>query len=483
MNLVCICLDTFRADIVGRDQPLGFIETPNLDAFAAESVYFERAFGECQPTLQMRRAFFTGMRSFPFSYNYDRRGHWHHAPGWHKIPPHQDTMAEILLPRGYATGLISDTYHMFKPTMNYTRGFCSYEFIRGQETDNYRVANPNAVKEELKRYGCMPDDPTRYAYLIQYLANNRGRESEEDYLCAKVFTAASRWLEDNAANQPFFLWVDAFDPHEPWDPPREYAEKYCSDFSDTDFAFPGGPATGGRLSEDQIKRTRALYCGEVTLVDAWVGKLFEAMTKLRLWDNTILMVLSDHGTQLMEEGRFGKGRGDMRPYNTRFVWYLRHPDGPRDKKVTAYVQSHDVAPTALALLGVPFGADGKSAWPLVTGERNKIRDYIVCGWANWSISEYGGSAVGFASVRDDEWCYVAPVGDPRERWERLYHLPTDPDEVEDVAAQQPEIVKRQRERVEAVMKQQLPGKFEELGGPAPSPGSIFIASRYGKHQT
>ena len=74
MNVICICLDTFRADIVGPNQKMSFVETPNMDAFAAESVVFERAFGECQPTLQTRRGLFTGRRTFPWRYNFDRRG-------------------------------------------------------------------------------------------------------------------------------------------------------------------------------------------------------------------------------------------------------------------------------------------------------------------------------------------------------------------------------------------------------------------------
>ena len=115
MNIITIVLDTFRSDIIGPGKNLSFVKTPNLDALAEESVVFEQAYGEGQPTLQVRRAFFTGRRSFPFVYNFDRRGHWHHAPGWHKIPPHQATLSEILTARGYCTGLISDVYHMFKP--------------------------------------------------------------------------------------------------------------------------------------------------------------------------------------------------------------------------------------------------------------------------------------------------------------------------------------------------------------------------------
>ena len=90
MNIIVICLDTFRADLIGQGE-LAFVQTPNLDAFGKESAIFDRAFGEGQPTLQMRRGFFTGRRSFPWRYNLDRRGHVHHAAGWHKIPADQDT--------------------------------------------------------------------------------------------------------------------------------------------------------------------------------------------------------------------------------------------------------------------------------------------------------------------------------------------------------------------------------------------------------
>lgn len=83
MNVICICLDTFRPDIIGPGKALSHCQTPNLDQLCSESAAFEGAYGEGQPTLQIRRAFFTGHRSFPWRYNFDHRGHWHHAPGWH----------------------------------------------------------------------------------------------------------------------------------------------------------------------------------------------------------------------------------------------------------------------------------------------------------------------------------------------------------------------------------------------------------------
>ena len=186
LSVIVICLGTLRADLIGPDRKMSHVATPNMDALARESVSFERAFGEGQPTLQMRRAFFTGRRSFPWIYNYDRRGHWHHAPGWHKIPPHQDTLAEILLNRGVYTGLVADTYHMFKPTMNYTRGFASYDFIRGQESDNWRGGTLASITAEMRQHTREPLDGPGVAHLAQYLFNQRDRRSEEDYQCARL---------------------------------------------------------------------------------------------------------------------------------------------------------------------------------------------------------------------------------------------------------------------------------------------------------
>ena len=207
MNLIVICLDTFRADIVGEGGKLECVETPNLDDFARRGVTFTRAFGEGQPTLEMRRSAFTGMRSFPWNWNFDRRGVWPIAPGWHKIPPEHDTFAEILLAKGYMTGFVADTYHMFKPTMNYTRGFVTYEFIRGQETDNWRGGTIQMISQELSRCLRDPSQYTKAPGLVQYLLNMRGREKEEDYLCGRVFRTAADWLEDNHDNSPFFLWA------------------------------------------------------------------------------------------------------------------------------------------------------------------------------------------------------------------------------------------------------------------------------------
>jgi len=474
LNVICICLDTFRADLIGENQKLSSVATPNLDEFARQGVTFDRAFGEGQPTLQNRRSFFTGRRSFPWRFNYDRRGHWHHAPGWHKIPPDQDTLAEMLVERGYLTGMVADTYHMFKPTMNYTRGFVTYDFVRGQETDNWRWGSRASIEAALKRHVREPVQWDRHAGLIQYLFNQRFRRGEEDYSCARVFRRAAEWLEENVENRPFFLWIDSFDPHEPWDPPREYADRYLPGYQGKDFIMPGAGSEGGETTEAERERIRALYFGEVTLVDRWAGHLLERIEKLGLWEDTIAMVLSDHGTQILDHGSFGKGPNRLHPYNTRLAWIARHPGVSGGRRASGFVQSHDLVPTLMGLLEVPCGeVDGEDMWPLVTGQADAVRDHVVIGWAGFC----SGPATGRASVRDDQWNYTVSLDDP-EKQEELFDLEADPGENDNVIADHSEVVARQRARLEAVIHRPLPAVFPEVcDHPAPAPMIQYLQGR------
>ena len=250
MNCIVICLDTFRADCIRHLGAHASMQTPTLDAMARDGVWFENAFAEALPTVPARRSLFTGIRGFPWRWTIDTTGSSPGAPGmpgWHGVPPHQQTLAERLSRAGYATGLVADTYHLFKPTMNFTRGFMNWEFFRGQEADPYRLGTEAELQAE--RY---THDPGNVPFgLRQWLWNVKDRKTEEDFTFAKCMRRAIQFIDDSRDQHPFFLWVDSFEAHEPWHPPFSYADAYMD-----------APWSGHRT--DTAARRAAKRCGTGT---------------------------------------------------------------------------------------------------------------------------------------------------------------------------------------------------------------------------
>ena len=95
-------------------------------------------------------------------------------------PAEQATLSELLLEAGYKTCLIGDVYHIFKSTQNFTRGFVNFDFVRGQETDNWKGGSIELIREEAERYMRGHFDPAKHASLVQYLLNKRHFKKEAE---------------------------------------------------------------------------------------------------------------------------------------------------------------------------------------------------------------------------------------------------------------------------------------------------------------
>jgi len=203
VNVIVIMLDSLRKDHLGC-YGNSWIETPNIDRFAAESVIFENAYPEGLPTIPVRTALFTGQYTLPYR-------------PWQPLTPEDITMAEILDEHGYVSALITDTYHLFKPDMNFHRGFHAWRWIRGQEADTYKTAPHGKNLADHVKPAMRGSRVERM--LEQYLKNTADWQGEEDYFCARVMQESIQWLKANYIHPKLFLWVDSFDPHEPWDPP------------------------------------------------------------------------------------------------------------------------------------------------------------------------------------------------------------------------------------------------------------------------
>lgn len=479
MNLVVVVLDTLRYDCVHHVSAPGIarVETPHLDALRRDGVSFSAVYGEAEPTIPVRRALWTGMRSFPWRFDYDTRGLWPNARGWHKIPPEQATLSELLLDQGYRTCLIGDVYHIFKPTQNFTRGFFNWEFVRGQETDNWKGGPLALVEQALPRY-TRQTDPAQQAALVQYLLNKRHFRQEAELTGAAVVQRGMDWLQENHDQGPFMLWMESFDPHEPWDPPREYANRYYEFPKGKDgveFIYPPEATRIGTLEEKE--RVKALYYGEITFMDAMLGRLLNTLADLGRLDDTVVMITSDHGTELLDHGRFGKSPEHLFAHNTQLNWIVRHPQGlGRGTTIDTFVQNHDIVPTALDLLGLldrwPGTESDQSEWAgrsmraLIEGRSDAAgRDYAITGWGD------------YASVRDHDWNYTVRF-EQSDGTEQLFDLRADPQEQRNVASEHPDIVRERRRRLERLLNQELNTPLPDgRRGETVAPCRVYLGAR------
>jgi arylsulfatase A-like enzyme len=434
MNVVVAIIDSLRRDHVGC-YGNDWIKTPNLDALAAESARFTNAYPEALPTLQARRAIHTGRRVFPFHDHRSMKGDTVPLAGWAPMREDRVTAAEIMSHAGYRTGLVADVYHQMKPSMNFHRGFQQFVWIRGQEADKYQP--PSTVSEEAVERHMHPhfdrvSGPYRRLGLRQYLANISDWKHEEDHFAPRVFTEAMHLLEDNYRDD-FFLVVDCFDPHEPWDPPPWYTELYDPGYEGKDLIWPPYGPTGD-LTRAEIDHIRALYAGEVTMTDRWFGMFVDRLRDLGVMDDTLLIVMSDHGHALGERGIFGKLPSYQYPELVDIMLMVRQPDGTGGGTVVdGFCYDHDLLPTVLDWVGLeaPLPLDGRSLLPMIAGD-DAGRPFVTSGFGD------------FIRYQDREHYFVSR-NDRQEQ--RLFSIEDDPDLENDIAPENAELCEELFNRV------------------------------------
>jgi arylsulfatase A-like enzyme len=436
-NVVLLIIDSLRKDHV-RAYGNTWIETPSLDTLARESLRFTQAYPESIPTICARRAIHTGLRTWPFRdwrrYKGVDVGLW----GWQPIPEGQTHLAELLKQSGCATLTVTDNLHQYPASMNFQRGFDVFDFIRGQTTDGYKppwTSDPEQVGQTLGMRG----------YFQQYFANVAYRETEEDWFSPQVFTRASEVLEAASKGPPFFLVVDNYDPHAPYDPPENYVNLYDDPYEGLEpFSPRYGPSS--YLTDRQLKRIRALYAGEVTMVDRWLGRFLDKMAELNLFENTLLMLLSDHGVAHGEHGILGKPPNALWPEVTDIAWLMRHPEGKRSGDSSDfYASTHDVAPTILGFLGIEpeQPMDGQDLSILFDGGQPENRSHFTLGYHD------------HAWARDDDYAMFAKNDGSNAL---LYDLRIDPEMNTDIAASNQDVINRMWNDY----------VLEDAGGPLPT---------------
>jgi arylsulfatase A-like enzyme len=261
---------------------------------------------------------------------------------------------------------------------------------------------------------------------------NRGRTGAQ-LSGARVLQAGMDALRELKDKQPFFLGVDAFDPHEAWNVPTMFKLRF-RDHKGVEpilpFKTPYSKVEDLEVTAEQVEQVRELYAGELTYIDAWIGRLLNLLDDLGLADRTVVYYLSDHGILLGEHGLMGKANSMLGKEIHSVPYMIRHPEGKRAGETSDYfVSTHDVAPTILSFQGltVPGRMDGEDLTVMFDGADPPERPY-------WTTAYADQVAAG-----DGRWLLIA---DNQGKEKRLFDTQEDPDEEKDVAGENTEVVNR-----------------------------------------
>lgn len=359
MNVVVVLADSLRRDFLGA-YGNSWIQTPNIDRLAAMGTVFDQAWVGSYPCMPARRDLWTGAFEFP-------------TRGWGPLEASDPSLPYRVSRAEHKAMLVTDHWHLWQPgSGNYHFGFSGTEFIRGQERDPWILNDDEGWYAETlgpnPPAGHQADPEVAWG---QYRRNTRSFQEEAHYFPAQVMTKAMDWLDANRNTRDFFLLIDQFDPHEPFDPPEPYRSLYRHGDAPPSHIWPTYGKT--KLTPEEVLDVRGLYAGSLTLVDKWIGKLIDKLEELQLLSNTVVVVMTDHGHLLGEHGLVGKpwaGLADSNLYQelVHVPLIIYHPEA-KAQRSSSFVQIADLYPTILDFLGIKGDRDG--------GQSTSLADLVM----------------------------------------------------------------------------------------------------------
>lgn len=363
MKAVMVMFDTLSRRFLstyGND----WVKTPNFERLKQKCVQFNSFYAGSLPCMPARRELHTGR------YNFLHRG-------WGPIEPCDFSCFEELKKHGIYTHLVSDHSHYWEDGgATYLPRYSSWEGFRGQEGD--RWVGLVSAKERLSIPKQVESTKTGESFYFNH-ANRTRMEEEVDFSSVKTFQAGLDFLEMNHEEDNWFLQIEAFDPHEPFYVPQTYLDEYEAVVDDVVFEWPSyAPVCE---SEAEKKQVIIRYAALITMCDAYLGKILDAFDNYNLWEDTMLIVNTDHGFLMGEHEWWGK---NIQPaYNevVHLPFYYYDPRMPQASGTReALAQTIDIPATLLHYFGIaqPDTMLGNDLYPVLC-EDTKIHEAILFG--------------------------------------------------------------------------------------------------------
>lgn len=428
INVLFLIADDLNCDLHCYGHPQ--VKSPNIDRLAARGVRFEHAYCQfplCSPS---RSSFLTGRRpnathvhtnptAGRFSSDYRP------TPHFREFIPDTVTMPQLFRQHGYTAARVGKLFHYGVPGQIGTSGL--------DDQASWDVFVNPAGRDKAEENKIFTLTPRSYGGTLSWLASAGGDLEQTDGLGA---TAGISLLEEYQ-DRPFFLAVGFYRPHTPYVAPKQYFAGYdvkqieLPSLSDADrkrapaAAYASAKKEQETMNDDLRREAMQAYWASITFMDAQVGRVLDALDRLGLTDNTIVVLTSDHGYHMYQHGLWQKM--SLFENSARVPLIVAAPGAKGNGQANAGpVELVDIYPTLADLCGLPAPAylDGASLRPALDDPSKSVKEAAFTQIRRGNFDGY--------SVRTAHWRYT--LWDEGRQGEQLYDMQADPGEMTNLAA-------------------------------------------------
>jgi arylsulfatase A-like enzyme len=395
MRAVVLMFDTLNRMMLSA-YGCDWTHTPNFARLAKRCVTFDRSYVCSMPCMPARRDYLTGRPNF-----------LHRA--WGPMEPFDDSVPKMLRGAGVYSHMSTDHYHYFETGgATYHTQFNTWEFFRGQEGDPW----VGQVREPEVKGKVWPEvNGPFYKGMKRQDWINRGHMKEEgEFAQSRTIAAGVEFMKRNAGEDNWLLHLETFDPHEPFYSHPKYKAFYKEHYEGYEGPQADWPpyAKSTDAPEGVVEHLRHEYASLLSMCDAKLGEVLDAMDALDMWKDTMLVVWTDHGFLLGEHERFAKCWCPYFEEVAHTPFFMHDPRTPEraGTRSDALVQpSIDLGPTLLEFFGVERTKDmfGKSLLPVIR-EGKGVRDLAIFG-------HFGGQL----NVTDGRYVYMRSAAGPENQ--------------------------------------------------------------------
>ncbi|MFX0001763.1 MAG: sulfatase [Candidatus Hermodarchaeota archaeon] len=437
LNIILITIDCLRADHIGYSGNSENL-TPNIDKLAEEGILFKNAIANGSSTPSSFPSIFTS--TYPLMY-----------PDYPKISELQITITEILKNNGFNTGGFNSNPHLSK-FYNYNKGFNYFDDIFSKKKKRKGKIGGKSFVFKIKK--------KIYALIRKFLRkiSSKYKLKNPPYLRAEeINRRAFNWIRKSESN--FFLWMHYMDTHYPFLPPERYRDVSIRHMFQAERIMNKDPPN---LSRESLELIKKLYKGTIRYVDEELGKFFNHLKDINIYNNSLIIITADHGEEFKEHGRF-KHYAQFYDELIHVPLIIKGPNLPEGKVIENLISLIDLAPFILDYLNLYECENflGESFKSILT---KNGKQYDRKGVISESLTKKGNVILNvnegyrITSYRTDKWKYIK--NDERKSVE-LYDLIIDPYEKKDISSQNKEIVKKFEEIISRHIEMEL--KMHKMG--------------------